>query len=228
MRRYNRSKGYGVHSPFAFNFIRRVLREECPYYAYNDIKEHRRNAKTLTKNVSKDLKVISYRNAKMLFRIACYFSPSMVLQLGTTYGVSTTTLLEVAATTKIVLYPGENTHDDTVYRTITKRFSNRIATTGSLAEAIDDYGAIKGGQSGFLLINIIDAKDYELTKSLINSTVGEGGVIIMRNLSHSTIMRQLWRECVGSMTYGMTFSNYRIGVIVALKHLPHQNFKLWF
>jgi hypothetical protein len=28
MRRYNRSKGFGIHSPFAYTFVLRVLREQ--------------------------------------------------------------------------------------------------------------------------------------------------------------------------------------------------------
>ena len=36
--RWRTSLGFGVHSPFAFRFIREVLRERrCAYYAYTDI-----------------------------------------------------------------------------------------------------------------------------------------------------------------------------------------------
>ncbi len=33
--RYRHSKGFGVHSPFAFRFITEVLGERCPYYDYS-------------------------------------------------------------------------------------------------------------------------------------------------------------------------------------------------
>jgi len=32
--RFRKRKGYGVHSPFAYSFIRGVVLEETPYYAY--------------------------------------------------------------------------------------------------------------------------------------------------------------------------------------------------
>lgn len=32
--RFRKRKGYGVHSPFAFSFIRGVVLEQTPYYAY--------------------------------------------------------------------------------------------------------------------------------------------------------------------------------------------------
>ena len=30
-------KGFGVHSPFAFSFITKVIDERCPYYCYDEI-----------------------------------------------------------------------------------------------------------------------------------------------------------------------------------------------
>ena len=37
-RRYRTSSGFGVHSPFAFDFITKVLRDrEAYYYAYPEI-----------------------------------------------------------------------------------------------------------------------------------------------------------------------------------------------
>ena len=30
-------KGFGVHSPFVFNLITKVIEEQCPYYSFGDI-----------------------------------------------------------------------------------------------------------------------------------------------------------------------------------------------
>lgn len=35
--RYRHSRGFGVHSPWAYDIVRHILPESCAYYAYHDI-----------------------------------------------------------------------------------------------------------------------------------------------------------------------------------------------
>ncbi len=60
-----RSRGFGVHSPFAYRFITRVLREKGVYYCYPSLKQ-----------ISVDGR--EYRDFKLLFRLICDFSPDHV------------------------------------------------------------------------------------------------------------------------------------------------------
>lgn len=66
-----RSRGHGVHSPFAYRFITSTLHNRCAYYSYGDIAEEaptRRDA------------VIAER----LFRIILSFRPRAVARYGAT------------------------------------------------------------------------------------------------------------------------------------------------
>ncbi len=69
-RRMRRTRGFGVHSPFAFRFIREVLDQPCAYYCYPQIEATCRADGT------------DPRSAKALFRIALYFSPERPIILG--------------------------------------------------------------------------------------------------------------------------------------------------
>ncbi len=65
LRRLNRtrvSRGFSVHSPFAFYFITRVLREHLPFYCFD-----------------RELKTVRERR---LFRLVNYFRPETVCILG--------------------------------------------------------------------------------------------------------------------------------------------------
>jgi len=55
-----RSRGFGVHSPFAFRFIREVLRQPYAYYCYSEISRAASDTK-------------DERVAKALFRLALFF-----------------------------------------------------------------------------------------------------------------------------------------------------------
>ncbi|MBO5456482.1 MAG: hypothetical protein J6A20_08200 [Muribaculaceae bacterium] len=78
IKRWWRSKGFGIHSPFAFYFILRVLREKLPYYAYDEIKAVKPSD-------------IPRRDLLTLFRIVCHFAPEEVtLPEGTPKSVRTT------------------------------------------------------------------------------------------------------------------------------------------
>lgn len=67
LRRWRRSQGFGVHSPFAFSFIREVLRERrCAYYAYADI----------AREVACREGAISEKDALLLYRVVVNLSPA--------------------------------------------------------------------------------------------------------------------------------------------------------
>ena len=57
LKRQRTSRGFGIHSPFAYDFVVNVLRERYMYYAYNLIKEN------------------DYR---LIYRIALKFRPSQI------------------------------------------------------------------------------------------------------------------------------------------------------
>lgn len=72
--RYRRSKGFGVHSPFAFRFITDVLRERsCGYYAYAPIE---RKASELRRGSA------DFERARLICRLAAFFDPREVTMVG--------------------------------------------------------------------------------------------------------------------------------------------------
>ncbi len=82
--RYRRSKGFGVHSPFAYYFIVRVLREKLSYYAYPEIDRAAEAGRSISKVA-----------ARRLFRIANYFQPAAIFVAGA-WDTGTVTALKAA------------------------------------------------------------------------------------------------------------------------------------
>lgn len=227
LRRYNRSKGFGIHSPFAFSFVLRVLRERLPYYAYADIEYRRQLAKSLAKSVVKHPRVISAKGAKMIFRITTYFNPRLILQLGTSYGVSTSAMLAVDSRSQLMLYAGAG-HQADVYSKIVTTDEARIARHESLDSALAGYRAAIGDSRPYVLVNSIADDERRQVAEMLIEALNREATVIVRNISRSKTMEALWNDVATAMGHGMTFSNGKTAVAVGYKHLPRQDFSLWF
>jgi len=104
-------KGFGVHSPFVFNLITKVIEEKCSYYSFYDIEllrkqllfkegeitypDRQNKGKRKTRSISEIVKRESIRpkHGALLFRLANYFKSKNILQIGTTMGLSTLYLM---------------------------------------------------------------------------------------------------------------------------------------
>ena len=68
-KRWRHGRGFGIHSPFAYDFITRTLRERLPYYAYDNI-----DALAVDGRNDK----LPHRRLRLLYRIAVRFNPSVI------------------------------------------------------------------------------------------------------------------------------------------------------
>ena len=80
-RKIRHRKGFGVHSPFAYNLITKVIEETYSYYAYQQIEEvwHTRVCNQLTQDDFQRRKPVSKKYGHLLFRMVNRFRPNMVL-----------------------------------------------------------------------------------------------------------------------------------------------------
>lgn len=106
-------KGHGIHSPFVFNFIEKVLNDRSQYHCYSIIEQERQLLLSNTtvievedfgagssviktkQRVVKDIAASSLKSKKfsqLLFRIAKYYQCNTILELGTSFGITTSYL----------------------------------------------------------------------------------------------------------------------------------------
>ena len=99
--RHHRSGGFGIHSPFAFGFVQRVLGERCPYYAYADLKRFRAHALEMVPWRRRRSAVVGMSTVKMLFRIANFYNPRHLLVVGSCYGVEAASVKAVSGKSEV-------------------------------------------------------------------------------------------------------------------------------
>jgi hypothetical protein len=104
------AKGHGVHSPFVYDFIRKVLIDKRGFYAYDAIEACRNNllkdkrvlhiedfgaGSRLKKTNQRTISEIAHSSLKpkkfsqLLFRIINHYAPENILELGTSLGITT-------------------------------------------------------------------------------------------------------------------------------------------
>lgn len=227
--RMRHSKGFGIHSPFAFSFVLQVLREKCAYYAYDDIKSRRQLAQRLVASKGEGHpRIISLKNAKMLFRIVCYFNPSNIVQIGTSYGVSTSAALDVSASSRLIIYRGTDA-DNSIFDAVTEKCAGRIAEASSVDEAFERYFNMNHDGRDFLMVNSLDDdRAVDDCTRHASRLLDREGVIVARNLLSDERVVRFVHNVTESLKHGMTFTNGRLVIIVGFKHLPCQRFNLWF
>lgn len=71
LKRFRYRCGYGVHSPFAFDFVTNVIYEKTAYYAYQDIESRVKAGSEQSKTVN-----------RLLFRLVNRMQPAIVIDAG--------------------------------------------------------------------------------------------------------------------------------------------------
>lgn len=72
-KRWRHGRGFGIHSPFAYDFITTTLRERLPYYAYSKL-----DALAAEKQQGASVQ----RRLRLIFRIAVRFNPTTAAIIG--------------------------------------------------------------------------------------------------------------------------------------------------
>jgi hypothetical protein len=79
LRRFRHRRGYGVHSPFAFNFITRIVYERARYYDYDTLREEE---KAFREERGHQFAEEPLRVRRLLFRLANNIQPATIVDIG--------------------------------------------------------------------------------------------------------------------------------------------------
>lgn len=195
--RWRRSQGFGVHSPFAYHFITRVLREKSTeYYAYAEIAAFCPKARRAGFNEIFAGKDMSTPEAHTLFRVLCHFNPSEVIEIGHGHEVTNIILERAVPKAKITIWnPGR-------------------AMAISSAEP-------------FILVNLIPPGETDAVTTMVSKCLETGNaIIVIRNIRTSAAARQFWNALLDNTSFGMGFCDGYTGIFAGRRSLPRQTFDI--
>ena len=218
--RYHHSSGFGIHSPFAYHFVRNVWRQPLPYYAYGGISQLLETVKgSSTRQQCREMDLISEKEARLLFRVTNHFNPQRILQVGVATGVESVAMLEVSRKSRLYLNDAQLEQKPLAVRILQSQL-DRVECYDDVNVATDELLAV----DDVSLLALINAPvDEAVLKRLLDARC----VVVLRHLRDSEAMKNLFTACCDHMPSGQTYTNNKIAVLNPNPKLQREDFSLW-
>ncbi|MDD4514413.1 SAM-dependent methyltransferase [Massilibacteroides sp.] len=228
-------KGHGVHSPFVFNFITKVIDERAPYYCLNDIELTRRKIFYEEKKDTLPLReliqqsVISSRCGALLMRITNYFKPHTVFQIGSVTGFASLYLSSYSSNVETF-----------VLEEIPERVSaNRLVFDKHKAKNIqliedncrDNLAQMLKNKENPDLIYFDFLNDTDLNRYAFETCLpycGETTVLIIAGIKANKEMEKFWEELLSHPQVGVTIDVFEFGIVFFNLKLHKKNYIVSF
>lgn len=232
-------KGHGVHSPFVFGFITKVLNDRKEYPCYKTIE-------TLRNNLLKDETVLEIEDfgagsrvnatnqrkvsavaksalkpkkfGRLLFRMVQYYRPENILELGTCFGITTSYLSAGNAAAQVFTMEGATQ----IAGVARKDFSTLSLKNIKLVEGDFDKTLPllirqlkeKGQTLDFIFID--GNHRYEPTVRYFHellSVVNDNSVLVFDDIHWSEEMEQAWHEIIAHESITLSIDLFFIGIV---------------
>lgn len=243
--RYRR--GFGVHSPFVFNLITKVIEEKCPYYSFYDIELVRKQLlfreqritypdrqqkgvlkqRTLGEIVARE--GIRPKHGALLFRLTNYFKAKSILQLGPVTGLSTLYLTSYAKGLRCIALENVPAFVPIARQTFEKAASNPIdlrvgGYMDLLPAALRDSGKLD-----FIYFNTLyEQQQNAALFELCLKYVHEDTVFVFEGIKSSRQMRAFWQEVCACPDVTVTIDLYSLGLAFFNKKLHKRDYIVYF
>ena len=211
--RFRHRKGYGVHSPFAFNLITGVFYEKAPYYDYEYLKGIVSRASDKSPALWKR-NLESTRVYELLFRLVNDAQPHSILEIGTSVGVSSIYLSCCRKKARFITLDEKSEVNNlavALFRRYCSKIDYRTGDVSSLVpEALSELGTLD-----FLLLH---PGHYPLItlQTLFEQCISASNpcsVFVIQGIHSSSAMKKWWKELVADERLGITFDLYDMGII---------------
>ncbi len=228
-------KGHGIHSPFVYEFVRRVLIDKRNFYAYNQVevlrakllrdetvlevedlgagsvisKTGQRSVSSIARHAAK-----SRKWAQLLFRIVNYYQPSTILELGTSLGISTAYMAMANPAAQIITVEGSNA----IAAQAKKNFQSlQLSSIEQVTGNFDDtLPGILSRLPRLDLVFIDGNHRYEPTVRYFNQLLPNlhaGSMVIFDDIHWSAGMEKAWHDIKENSAVRLSIDLFFIGLV---------------
>jgi len=233
---FRKRKGHGIHSPYQFEFINRVLfnsdgREVPPAI----LKEHRRMKRDKTLLPCGSVRAfvlnssVSEKYASLLYRISQWFHPDMILELGTGLGISTIYLSAGSPETPLHSIEGNMERAAYAAQVLCRCCPGPVSIHwGDMDLKLEDILPLLPPR----FLAFVDGNhQYEPTIAYVRLLVdraGDEAVIVMDDIYWSKGMFRAWTELISWPEVRVSINLFHTGILLLRKDLYKTNYKIKF
>ncbi len=244
-------QGHGIHSPFVFDFVDKILNDYTEQPCYTVIESRRKvllrdvalievedfgagsaviksNRRRVSAIAASSLKPEKY--ARLLYRMVSYYKPKKILELGTSFGITTAYLASANSTATVFTCEGSS-----AIATIAKqnfealKLKNIEITEGDISASLSpllsrikiiDFAFIDGNHRK------VPTLDY-FTKILQHATAST--ILVFDDIHWSVEMEEAWEEIKRHQTVTLSIDLFFIGIVFLNTDFNHkQHFSIRF
>lgn len=233
-------KGHGIHSPFVFDLVVKVLNDKTGYTAYKEVELQRSlllgnetiitvedfgagSTKGLTKQrvvqqiASTSLKPKKY--AQLLYRLVNYFQPEQILELGTSLGITTAYLAKAKPTATVTTMEGSATIAEIAKQQFRELQLNNInIITGNFDETLQSV--IDNAAQSFNFVFIDGNHRKEPTLRYFEQLLAKADhdtVFVFDDIHWSKEMEEAWEIIKQHEAVTLTIDLFFIGLVFLRK-----------
>ena len=246
--------GEGIHSPYLFELVRLVLRDENSYYCFADIERRRE----LLLACNDELDVLDYGSkgspeglhvprkvchiakhqlecpkiAQALFRLVNFMGahekrPLKIIELGTSLGITTSYLAAASSKNSIVTFEG-SPEVLKVAQGIWKTL--KLENIQWVQGPIDDTLLKRARVKDKIDLAYVDANHtYEATMRYVNfllPQMSEKGVIALDDIHHSQEMERAWNALKADKRVTTTMDLFHVGLLFVDTHYLKRHYRI--
>ncbi|MBS1512506.1 MAG: class I SAM-dependent methyltransferase [Bacteroidetes bacterium] len=228
-------KGHGVHSPFVFDFIAHVLNDKKKYDCYQAVEERRKQLlKEYTiievedfgagssviktkQRVVKDIAASSLKSKKfgqLLFRMVQHYQPKTIIELGTSFGITTSYLAKGNGNAAVHTCEGSSAIAAIATQTFhLLKASNINLTTGDFSSTLRPLlSSISKVDFAFIDGNHRKASTLEYFEALLQHA-HENTLLIFDDIHWSADMEAAWSAIQQHPAVTLTIDLFFIGIV---------------
>lgn len=241
--------GHGIHSPCAYQFIRKYLRPSRCYLApeiEGIFTQYRKDKKKIcytspgapshyaqsncatVASISKNQSVRS-KDANLLFRLAQGWEPKCIMEIGTSVGLSTLSLAAGAPEAQVHTIEGSESKLEVAKQKAKAANINNIRFYHGLFD--DTLPQILPDMPKVDIVFIDGNHAYTPTTNYFRELIkyrSKNALFIIDDIHWSKQMEQAWEEIKAHEEVTLTFDLFRMGIILFRKGLNNQHFTIRF